>query len=140
MKNVLIGLFVVLVILQFFKVDIPNTKTNKNLEIKAPKKIMEIFKRSCYDCHSNTVKLPWYNNISPINYFIYEHVNLGRKYLNFSIWQTYTKEQKDKKLKGIYRTVYKAMPLPSYTWIHKDAILSKEEIKLIRDWTGKAPF
>jgi hypothetical protein len=27
------------------------------------------------------------------------------------------------------------MPLPSYTWIHRDSILSEDDIKTICDWT-----
>jgi len=32
------------------------------------------------------------------------------------------------------------MPLSSYLWLHPKAKLTKDEIKLIRDWTGKAPY
>ena len=32
------------------------------------------------------------------------------------------------------------MPLASYLSLHKEAKLSKEEIILIREWTGKSPF
>ena len=60
--------------------------------------------------------------------------------INFSTWEKYTEEEKDKKLKGIFRTVYAAMPLASYVTLHKEAKLTKEEITLIREWTGKAPF
>ena len=42
---------------------------------------------------------------------------------------------KEEKLKAIYRTVYSAMPLPAYAWVHKDAELTKEERQMIRDWT-----
>ena len=42
-------------------------------------------------------------------------------------------------LKDIYRTVYASMPLQSYLWIHDDAILTKEQRTLIRDWTGVRP-
>ena len=101
---------------------------------------MAVFKRSCYDCHSNQVVVPWYSSIAPGSFYIEKHVDLGRKWLNFSEWENYTEKEKDDKLKGIFRTVYAAMPLSSYLLLHKEAKLSKEEIKMIRDWTGKAPF
>lgn len=140
MLTVIKGLFIVLVLIQFIPIDIPNPKSDKNLEIKAPQEIMEIFKRACYDCHSNEVVIPWYASVAPLSFSISNHVDLGRKWLNFSTWEEYTQEQKDKKLEGIFRTVYAAMPLPSYLWLHPEAKLTKEEIKKVRDWTGKAPF
>lgn len=140
MKNVLKGLFVVFVLVQFIPVNIENPQVDKNLEIKAPEEVMKIFKRSCYDCHSNKVVVPWYASIAPLSFSISSHIDLGRKWLNFSTWENYTQDQKDKKLEEIFRTVYAAMPLSSYLWLHPKAKLTKDEIKLIRDWTGKAPY
>ncbi len=140
MKKIFISLIVILLLLQFIPAKIENPQTDKNLEIKAPQEVMTIFKRSCYDCHSNKVKVPWYASIAPASFMIKNHIDLGRKWLNFSTWENYTQKEKDKKLKGIFRTVYAAMPLSSYISLHKETKLTKEEITLIRDWTGKAPF
>jgi len=140
MLNVLKYMVIVLVLLQFIQVDITNPITPKNQEIKAPKPIMKMFKRACYDCHSNEVKIPWYANIAPISFYIKRHVDLGRAWLNFSIWETYDKKKKDKKLQEIYKAIYKAMPLADYISMHKEASLSKEQRDQIRKWTNKAPF
>jgi len=140
MKNIFFITITIFIALQFIPATIENPSTDKNLEISAIPEIMNIFKRSCYDCHSNEVKSPWYASIAPASFFIKNHVVLGRKWLNFSTWEHYTAAEKDKKLEGIFRTVYAAMPLASYISLHKEAKLTKEEIKLIRDWTGKAPF
>lgn len=140
MKNFFLIVLAILIALQFIPSKIDNPKTDKNLEIKVSAEIMSIFKRSCYDCHSNEVVSPWYASIAPASLYIKGHVDLGRKWLNFSEWENYTEKEKDKKLKGIFRTVYAAMPLQSYISLHEEARLTKEEIKLIRDWTGKAPF
>jgi hypothetical protein len=140
MKNFFLIVLAILVALQFIPSEIENPKTDKSLEIKVSPELMSIFKRSCYDCHSNEVISPWYSKIAPASLYIKGHVDLGRKWLNFSEWENYTEKQKDDKLKGIFRTVYAAMPLASYITLHEEAKLTKEEIKLIRDWTGKAPF
>jgi len=140
MKSFLLIVLAIFIALQFIPAEIKNKKTDKNLEIEVPDKIMTIFKRSCYDCHSNEVKIPWYSKIAPASFMMKNHVDLGRKWLNFSTWENYTQKEKDDKLKGIFRTVYAAMPLASYVWMHEEAELTKEEINLIRDWTGKAPF
>jgi len=140
MKKTLFIFLLITIGIQFIPSRIENPITNKNLEINAPSPIQNIFKRSCYDCHSNEVKIPWYQSIAPTSFMIKRHVDLGRKWLNFSTWEKYSEKDKDKKLEGIYRTVYKAMPLASYVSLHKEAKLTKEEIILIREWTGKSPF
>lgn len=140
MRNVFLIFFALFVVIQFIPSHIQNPQTPKELEIKAPPKVMEVFKRACYDCHSNEVNIPWYASIAPASFYIKNHVDLGRRWLNFSVWENYSEKEKDDKLKGIFRTVYAAMPLESYIMLHKEAELTKEEIKMIRDWTGKSPF
>jgi hypothetical protein len=140
MKNTILIILGMFVLIQLIPSQIENKPVDRTKEIKVTPEMMAIFKRSCYDCHSDEVKIPWYASIAPASFFIKGHVDLGRQWLNFSIWETYTEKEKDKKLKGIFRTVYKAMPLESYISIHKDAKLTQDEIRLIRDWTGKAPF
>lgn len=134
----LIGTFI---LIQLIQVDIETPKpVEKSLEIKAPQKVMSILKRSCYDCHSNETKLPWYSNIAPFSWSIARHIDLGRKWVNFSIWNSYTAEEKDKKMGEIYKSVYKVMPLEGYVTMHPEAALTKDERTYLREWTGKAPF
>jgi len=140
LKRISFIIFAVFVLLQFIPAKIENPQTDPTLEIQAPQEIMTIFKRSCYDCHSNNANIPWYAAIAPASFMIKNHIDLGRAWLNFSTWENYTEKEKDKKLQGIFRTVYAAMPLSSYISFHEEAKLTKDEIKLIRNWTGKAPF
>ena len=140
MLNVLKYLVISLILIQFIQVEITNSKTPKEQEIKAPPHIMKLFKKACYDCHSNEVTIPWYASVAPISFYIKRHVDLGRAWLNFSIWETYDDKKKDKKLQEIYKAIYKAMPLADYISMHKDAQLTKKQRDDIRAWTGKAPF
>ena len=139
-KMLLITLGLMLVAFQLIQVDQLNPKYNKNDEIKAPKDIMAIFKRSCWDCHSNDTIWPWYGKIAPISWSVARHVKHGRAYVNFSIWETYSEEQKDKKLEEIYRTMYAAMPPQNYVDWHEEAAVTKKDRDLIRTWTGKSPY
>ncbi len=136
MKKFLIIIFVCFILIQFIRIDKTLPVSAENLEIKTPKEVMSILKKACYDCHSNEVIYPWYSNIAPFSFTIDSHIKEGRKALNFSTWKKYTSEEKEKKLKDIYRTAYAAMPLQSYIWLHSEADLSKEERKILRDWTG----
>lgn len=125
--------------MQFIQTDKTNPTVDKNIEIKTNAEVMKIFKTACYDCHSNETVYPWYSNIAPFSWVVSNHINEGRKALNFSTWENYSDEEKKEHLKDIYRTVYASMPLQSYLWIHDDAILTKEQRTLIRDWTGVRP-
>lgn len=136
MKRTLLIFLTIFILMQFIRVDQNNYAVEIKDEIKAPLEVMTIFKAACYDCHSNEVKWPWYSQIAPMSWTIASHVEDGRKWLNFSIWEKYTEEEKTKKLKGIYRTAYAIMPLPTYIWLHDEADLTKEQRSLIRKWTG----
>ena len=139
-KRLIIILVSIILLFQLITIDKTNPPYNKKDQIQAPKPIMNILKRSCWDCHSNDTIWPWYANIAPFSWTISRHVKVGRQYVNFSIWNTYTPEQKDKKLTAIYKSVHTAMPLSSYTQIHKKAILTKQDRDMLRSWTGKSPF
>ncbi|RXK11966.1 cytochrome C [Halarcobacter mediterraneus] len=136
MKRALLIFAIVFIAMQFIQTDKVNKQTSSELEIKAPTEIMTIFKQACYDCHSNNTKWPWYSNVAPFSWIIDSHVKNGRKALNFSLWQEYTKEKKEEKLKAIFRTAYASMPLSSYIKAHEEADLTREQRTLIRDWTG----
>ncbi len=136
MKKTFLIILFIFVAMQFIQVEHINKTANPTLEINGPQEIKEILKRACYDCHSNEVNLPWYSNIAPISFMIYKNVTSGRETLNFSIWEEYSSEDKQKKLKEIFRTVYAAMPPPSYMYMHKDANLSTSDRKIVRDWIG----
>ena len=136
MKRTLLIFLALFIVMQFIQTKEINEVVDKNLEIKAPLEVMNIFKTACYDCHSNEVKYPLYSKIAPFSWVISNHVREGRKALNFSIWEEYSEEEKKEHLKDIYRTVYASMPLHSYLWLHEEAELTTEDRKFIRDWTG----
>ena len=121
--------------LQFVQIKIPPApKATPKDEIKAPKEVMSILKRSCYDCHSNHTKMPWYGNISPVSLMVHSNIKNGRAWLNFSIFNKYDEEKKQKIYKGIVSALKFKMPPPEYLLVHKDARLTPEERKLLQDW------
>ncbi|MFI0429185.1 heme-binding domain-containing protein [Mariniflexile sp. HMF6888] len=103
-----------------------------------PKPIESKIKESCYDCHSNHTNYPWYNKIQPIAWFMEDHIKEGKKELNFSDWENVSDRRKKSKLKSIISQIKNdEMPLSSYTLIHRDAIFSVSDKKLIVDWFQK---
>ncbi len=107
-------------------------------QTNASEKIQVLIFKACADCHSNNTKYPWYSQISPVNFWMKDHVDEGKKHLNFSEWSAYSVKKKAHKLKEIYEEVAeKEMPLNSYTWTHREAKLTPKEIKLIVNWAKK---
>jgi exonuclease VII small subunit len=131
-KIILLILLVAFVGIQFIPTE-PNqngyvAKTDFMLVYNVPKNIEKSIKTSCYDCHSNNTKYPWYNKIQPVAWFLEEHIKDGKKELNFSEWESLSNRRKASKLRSIIKQLESGeMPLDSYTLIHKDAKLSSEE-------------
>jgi hypothetical protein len=138
-KKILLALLVVLLIAQFFgpeKNEGDITSVNAfYAETNPPAEVKQLLEVSCNDCHSDVTRYPWYNNITPINYWMAEHVNDGKKHFNISKWEGSSLKRKDHKMEELIEMVEeKEMPLPSYTWTHTDAKLSDTQIKSIIDW------
>lgn len=133
-------IFLGFIIIQFFRPDFTNPPVNQAETLQAtlqvPENVQAILTRSCMDCHSHETKYPWYSKIQPSAWFLADHIAEGRRELNFSIWKTYEPSRQRRKLSEICEeTKAKAMPLPSYLWIHRDAKLSDAEIKTLCDWS-----
>lgn len=126
--------------IQFFRIDKTNPPVIKSETLEAsvsvPPDIALIVGRSCNDCHTNKTIYPWYSNIQPAAWFLKDHIDEGRRELNFSKFNTFETKKKIKKLEEICEQIDSGeMPLPSYLWIHRDAALSVSEKKALCDWT-----
>lgn len=132
MKKLLVVLLVVFVIIQFFRIDQTNPPINKGMDFlvikNTPESTAQLIKTSCYDCHSNESKYPWYTNIQPLGWFLKDHIEEGRKKLNFSTFATYdVKRQAHKLFEAAHEVETDEMPLESYRLGHADANLTDEE-------------
>jgi len=139
LKLAAIVIVAALLVAQFIRPDFSNPPINEaetlEASVQVPENIKAIMKRSCSDCHTNTTVYPWYSQISPVSWWLKNHIDEGRRELNFSVWATYQPKRKAKKLEEICEQVNEGeMPLPSYTWAHRDAILSAEDSKFLCDW------
>ena len=100
-----------------------------------PTAIANKIKTACYDCHSNNTIYPWYNKIQPVTWFLENHINEAKEEVNFSEFGNYSKRKKKSKLKSIRNEIKDdKMPLWTYTLMHKDAKLGKEDKAKIVKW------
>jgi len=146
MKKILKIVAIVLVLgfigAQFFRPDRTNPPIVQAETLEAtthvPADVAAILNRSCSDCHSHKTAYPWYSNVSPASWFLVDHIEHGRSHLNFSVWNTYDKKKKTHKMEEIQEQVQSGfMPLGSYLWIHRDAVLSESDAKALIDWSVK---
>jgi hypothetical protein len=143
LRRILFILLIILVIVQFIQpahnAGSAWASTDITHAVSMPDTIRHILERSCFDCHSNHTIYPWYSKITPVNWWLNDHINEGKRELNFSIFDNYSYRKKLKKLDETAELVGKrSMPLDSYLWIHKDAKLSEGQVKLIVDWANAA--
>lgn len=138
MKKTLLGILIVIILIQFIRPEknvSPEVVNDISTVMNVPENVQEIIKTSCADCHSNTTKYPWYSEIAPVSWYLASHVNDGKKHLNFSEWAAYNKNQKEHIIKDLKKELKsREMPLNSYLWIHKEAVVSPEQYKTLLDW------
>jgi hypothetical protein len=138
-KKIAYVLLAALVIIQFFRParNISTAKSPNDISNKyaVPASVQEILNTSCYDCHSNNTVYPWYANIQPVAWWLADHVNEGKKELNFSEFITYSPKKAHHKLEEVIEMVKEGeMPLQSYTIIHQNAKLSDAQKLEISNW------
>lgn len=138
-KKIGLALLVLLIIAQFFGPeknagDIASVAAFE-AETNPPEDVKLILKNTCYDCHSNHTRYPWYNSITPVNYWLAGHIKDGKKHFNVSKWEGNSVKRKDHKFEELIEEVEeREMPLNSYTWTHGDAKLTDAQIKAVVDW------
>lgn len=128
-----------LIVIQFFPIILNESdyvpQSDFMVENQVPATIKNRLQVSCYDCHSNNTDYPWYSKIQPAAWYLEDHIQEGKDELNFNEWAEYSDRRKNSKLRSIISQIEEdKMPLDSYTLIHKDAILSDEDKRVIIDY------
>ena len=139
LKKIGLILLLALIVIQFVRPTRNESKAVLATDIRqvtsVPPNVQNLLSRSCYDCHSNNTRYPWYMNIQPVAWYLADHVKEGKRELNFSEFGSYTSKKQRHKLEEISKEVQEGeMPLSSYTLIHGDAKLSDAERTIITTW------
>ncbi len=139
-KPVALALLFLFVAVQFYQ---PARNSNKEQDVtmdiaqsyNTPADVKRILHISCYDCHSNNTNYVWYNYIQPVRMIVESHIKKARKDLDFSEWRTYSNRKKERLLTSIKKQIEtKAMPLPSYTLMHRNARLNEVQATILIGW------
>ncbi len=118
---VVAGLFVIIQLVPYGRAhDNPAVVAEPAWDSVATRQLAE---RACFDCHSNQTTWPWYSNVAPMSWLVQNHVDEGRRELNFSEWSRAFGEA------GEASEVVREgeMPPRSYTLLHPEAKLTAAE-------------
>lgn len=139
LKKICLFLLFALIVIQFI-----HPKKNKTSGIQTnyigtvyavPDDVKVILAKACNDCHTNNTNYPWYTNIQPVDWWMNNHVNDGKKHLNFDEYTNRNLRYQYHKMEEIAEMVKEGeMPLNSYTWVHKDAKMTEAEKSKLASW------
>lgn len=138
-KKVILILFLVLLIIQFFRPEknIAPKEQPQALQKKyaLPEQVSTTLQASCNDCHSNNTRYPWYAEVQPVAWYLAYHVDEGKGELNFDEFLTYPPKKQDHKMEEVVEMIEKGeMPLDSYTLLHHDAKLDENQKASLIAW------
>lgn len=133
-KKLSITAVVLVVAIQFYPIE----RTNPSIEgeIQTSDNVHRIFRRACYDCHSNNTQWRWYSYAAPASWLMVRDVEEGRKHLNFSSWNLLDLEKEKELRHEIWEEIdHRKMPPWLYEFIHSGTELSEGDKEVLRLWS-----
>jgi Haem-binding domain/Cytochrome P460 len=125
--------FVVFLGMQLVRPELTNPPVTA--DIQAPPEVKAVLRNSCYSCHSNETKLPWYDEIAPPHWLVVHDVKEARRHLNFSeMGKLPVGQQKAALFEAVNFIQMGAMPLPSYLKVHPGVAVTAEQLKVLRNF------
>jgi Haem-binding domain/Cytochrome P460 len=119
------------VALQFVRPELPNSPATA--ELVAPPEVKQILETSCYDCHSNQTRVPWFDRIVPAYWLVVDDVQRGRARLNFSeIGRLPAAQQRAALYESVNQVRLAAMPPARYLAVHRGAALRAAQLDTVQ--------
>ncbi len=129
----LLALGVVFLGLQFIRPRLDNPPVMADL--RASTSVKEILRNSCYNCHSNETRLPWYDEVVPAYWLVTRDVRKGREHLNFSNFDTLpAAKQKGLLYESVNQIQLGAMPPRDYTLLHPGAVVTSAQLDVLKEY------
>lgn len=123
--------------LQFVRPELTNPPITADID--APADVKSILETSCYNCHSNETRLPWFDRVVPAYWIAARDVKQGRARLNFSeIGKVPAAQQKAVLFESVSQIELGAMPLPSYRRVHPESEIKPEQLGVLKSFLAPA--
>jgi hypothetical protein len=108
-KKILLALLLVFIAMHFVRPARNSSNAVQTADMvqqfNTPANVAGILKTSCYDCHSNNTRYPWYANVQPMGWLLADHIKDGKEELNFNEFTTYSHRRQLSKLKSIQNSI-----------------------------------
>ena len=122
-----------IVLIQFVPVDRSNPPVEADFD--GPAEVAAVLRTSCYDCHSNETRWPWYSRVAPPSWLVAHDIEEARDRMNFSLWGSFDPRRQQKLAEDIWEEVEQGeMPLRMYLLAHPAARLSESARQTLREW------
>ena len=119
--------------MQFFGPELSNPPVVADLD--APTAVKKILRDSCYDCHSNETRLPWFDRVAPAYWKVVEDVRRGREHLNFSdLGCLDASRQKAALYESVNQIQLGAMPPLAYRLVHPGTVVSPHALAVLEEY------
>lgn len=144
LKKILLGFAALFVAIQFIRPEknisaTPPGKEDFIVRLAPPPEVKQMLVAACYDCHSDNTRYPWYAELQPTAWWLKQHIDDGKREFTFSSFGDYSAKKQATKIEALIDVIKaRTMPLPSYTWVHRDAIFTDAQIKTLTTWLEAA--
>ena len=134
-KWIVPGSLVAAVVIQFYP-QLERENPPLTGEIEAPAEVVQILRTSCYDCHSNQTRWPWYSRVAPMSWLVAHDVREGRSRVNFSTWSKDLPSRYQGYFidRAVERVVNGEMPPRRYLLLHSSAKIEPGELETLQRW------
>jgi hypothetical protein len=101
--------------------------------------VKQILRNSCYNCHSNETRLPWFDRIVPAYWIAVTDVKNARRKFNFSDFDRLPAAQQTAILfEGINQIRLGAMPPAPYQLIHPESHVTAGQVAVLEQYLARS--
>jgi hypothetical protein len=130
----LLLIVVLLVAIQFYRPRV-NLQLATSGPSGLPDSVQQFLQKACYDCHSDSTRLSWFDEPAPAYWLVGRHVRDGKAVLNFSAWDSMSPaDRKGKLFESLNQMEYNTMPLTDYLRFHRAATPAPEDIASLKKY------
>jgi len=138
LKIALLAAIVVGVGIQFVPVKGIGSNPPARYKLDAPPEVEAILRESCFDCHSNETKWPFYARIAPGSWLMARDVNKGRSRFNMSEWGDVDADERQLDKENSWDQIDEGeMPKWFYLPLHPKARLDDAKKATLKAWMLK---
>jgi len=133
LQTVLPSLALLFALLRLVRPELTHSPVKADFE--APADVKRILQTSCYACHSSETRLSWFDQIVPAYQLVALDVKRARMVLNFSELGAQSKRRQNAVLfESVSQIQMGAMPLPRYTLLHPEAVVTVGDLAILRQY------